>query len=186
VANHSIETELLKLCPLVDKRGPETSPPTHTMVIDFIAMGRKVPLKKLNPPVQTFCDFAATSMSIITRVGLNCDREIHIVFYSYREDSIKNAEQKRRGKNKDMIVPDVVSPDQNVPVLLENFWSFSVAIFVHVMTPVTYKLISKKVGAAILQQIDILAPIPSYFLGSNYARTVEFTPFKNKYAYILE
>lgn len=120
-------TELLKLCPLVDKRGPETSPPTHAMVIDFMALVRKVPLKKLNPPVKTFHDFAATLMSMITRVGQNCDAEIHIVFDSYREDSIKNAERKRRGKNKEMIVLDVISPNQNVPVLLENFWSSSVS-----------------------------------------------------------
>ena len=53
-----LETELLKLCPLVDKRGPETSPPTQAMVIDYVAMVRKVPLKKLNPLVKTFHDFA--------------------------------------------------------------------------------------------------------------------------------
>jgi len=107
------------------------------MVIEFMAMVRKIPLKKLNFPVKTFRDFAAPLMSMITRVAQNCDREIHIAFDSYRENSIKNAEQNRRGKNKEMIVLDVISPDQNIPVLLENFWSSSVTIFIHVMTLVT-------------------------------------------------
>lgn len=117
-------TELLKLCPLVDKRGPETSPPTHAMVIDFMALVRKVPLKKLDPPVKTFHDFATTLMSMITNASQNSD-EIHVVFDTYREDSIKNTERSRRGRNKEMIVLDVVSPNQNVPVRLENFWSSS-------------------------------------------------------------
>ena len=51
-------TELLKLCPLVDKKGPETSSQTHAIVIDFMALVRKVTLKKFEPPVKTFNDFA--------------------------------------------------------------------------------------------------------------------------------
>ena len=47
-------TELLKLCPLIDKKGQETSPQTHAIVIDFMALVRNVPLKKLDPPVKTF------------------------------------------------------------------------------------------------------------------------------------
>ncbi len=35
-------TELLKLCPLVEKKGAETSPHTHAIVIDFMAFVRKV------------------------------------------------------------------------------------------------------------------------------------------------
>lgn len=62
---------------------------------------------------------------MITRAGCNCD-EIHIVFDAYREDSIKNAERERR-KSREMIVLDVISPNQNVPVVLENFWSSSVS-----------------------------------------------------------
>ena len=113
-------TELLKLCPLVDKKGPETSPQTHAIIIDFMALVRKVPLKKLDPPVKTFSDFVT---SMVTKAEHNCD-EIHIVFDAYREDSIKNAERKRRGKSKEMVVLDVISPNQNVP---ENFWSSSVS-----------------------------------------------------------
>ena len=94
------------------------------MVIDFMALVRKVPLKKLDPPVKTFHDFAVTLTSMITKASQNCD-EIHVVFDSYREDSIKNAERNNRGRNKDMIVLDVVSPNQIVPVQLENFWSSS-------------------------------------------------------------
>ena len=117
-------TELLKLCPLIDKKGPETPPQTHAIVIDFMALVRKVPLKKLDPPeapVKTFHDFAIV---LITKARHNSD-EIHIVFDNYREDSIKNGERDRRAKSKEMVVLDVISPNQNVPVILENFWSSS-------------------------------------------------------------
>ena len=115
-------TELLKLCPLIDKKGPETSPQTHAIVIDFMALVRKVPLKKLDPPVKTFLDFAIALTSMITKAGHNSD-EIHIVFDTYREDSIKHGERDRRAKSKEMLLLDVISPNQNLPVVLENFWS---------------------------------------------------------------
>ena len=76
-------TVLLKLCPLIDKKGPETSPKTHAIVIDFLALVRKVPLKKLDPPVKTFHDFAIALTSMITKAGHNSD-EIHIVFDNYK------------------------------------------------------------------------------------------------------
>ncbi len=63
---------LLKLCPLIDKKGPETSSQTNTIIIAF------VPLKKLDPPVKTFHDFAIALTSMVTKAGHNCD-EIHIV-----------------------------------------------------------------------------------------------------------
>ena len=118
--------ELLKLCPLIDEKGPETYPQTHAIIIDFMSLVRKVPLKKLDPPVKTFNDFAIALTSMVTKAGYNCD-EIHIVFDTYREDSIKNAERERRGKLKEMVVLDVISPNQNVPVVLENFWSSSIS-----------------------------------------------------------
>ena len=119
-------TELLKLCPLVDKKGPETFPQTHAIIIDFMALMRKVPLEKLDPPVKTFCDFAIALTSMVTKTGHNCD-EIHIVFDAYREYSLKNAEGKRRGKSKEMVVLDVISLNQNIPVVIENFWLSSVS-----------------------------------------------------------
>ncbi len=76
-----------------------------------MALVRKVPLKELDPPVKTFSDFAIALTSMVTKAGHNCD-EIHIVFDAYREDSIKNAERKRRGKSKEMVVLDVISPNQ--------------------------------------------------------------------------
>ena len=78
----------------------------------------------LDPPVKTFYDFAIALTSMITKAGYNSD-EIHIVFDNYREDSIKNGKRDRRVKSKEMIVLDVISPNQNVPVILENFWSSS-------------------------------------------------------------
>ena len=117
-------TELLKLCPLIDKKGPETPPQTHAIVIDFMALVRKVPLKKLDPPVKTFHDFAIALTSMITKSRQNSD-EIYIVFDNYREDSIKNGERDKRVMSKEMVVLDVILPNQNVPVILENFWSSS-------------------------------------------------------------
>ncbi|KAF3844347.1 hypothetical protein F7725_017651, partial [Dissostichus mawsoni] len=125
-AKSQLGAELLKLCPLIDKKGPQTSPKTHAAIIDFMALVRKVPLKKLHPPVKTFHDFAIALTSMVTKAGNNCD-EIHIVFDTYREDSIKNGERERRGKSKDMVVLDVILPNQNVPVVLENFWSSSIS-----------------------------------------------------------
>ncbi|KAJ4939550.1 hypothetical protein JOQ06_028998, partial [Pogonophryne albipinna] len=125
-AKSQLGTELLKLCPLIDKKGPETSPQTHAIIIDFMALVRKVPLKKLDPPVKTFHDFAIALTSMVTKAGHNYD-EIHIVFDTYREDSIKNGERERRGKSKEMVVLDMISLNQNVPVVLENFWSSSIS-----------------------------------------------------------
>ena len=63
---------------------------------------------------------------MITKAGHNND-EIRIVFDNYREDSIKNGERDRRAKSKEMVVLDVISSNQNVPAILENFWSSSIS-----------------------------------------------------------
>ena len=119
-----LTTELLKLCPEIDAKGPTTPPPTKAYIIDFMVMVRKIPLKKLEPPVKTFNDFAAALTKIIVNAGGNSD-EIHVVFDTYKEDSIKNVERQRRGKSNEMIVLDSISPNHRVPVKLENFWSSS-------------------------------------------------------------
>ena len=81
---------------------------------------------KFDPPVKTFNEFATALASMVTKAGYSCD-EIHIVFDTYREDSIKNAERERRGKLKEMVVLDEISPNQNVTVVLENCWSSSIS-----------------------------------------------------------
>ena len=91
-----------------------------------MAFVRKVPLKKLQPPVKTFYDVATALTSMVTKAGQNSD-EIYIVFDTYRENCIKNGKRERRGKSKDMIVLDRVSPKQKVPIELEQFWSSSVS-----------------------------------------------------------
>ena len=91
-----------------------------------MALIRKVPLKKLEPPVKTFHDLAVVLTAMITNTVRNCE-EIHIVFDTYNEDSIKNVERARRGKSKQMVVLDVISPKQKVPVVLETFWASSVS-----------------------------------------------------------
>ena len=106
-------TELLKFCSLIDKKEPETPPQTHAIIIDFMALVRKLYLKKLYPPVKTFHDFAIALTSMITKAGHNSD-EIHIVFDNYREDSITNREGDRTAKSKEMVTFDVISPNQNV------------------------------------------------------------------------
>jgi hypothetical protein len=138
-----LATELLKLCP----KGPTTPPPTKPYTIDFMAMFRKIPLKKLEPPVKTFNDFAAALTKIIVNAGGNSD-EIHVVFDTYKEDSIKNVERQRRGKSNEMIVLDSISPNHRVPVKLENFWSSSAsktafqAFYVDVMVCISSTYIS--------------------------------------------
>ena len=84
-------SELLKLCPQIDPKERETTPWTNAYIIDFMALVRKVYLKKLEPPVKIFHDLALALTGIITNTACNCE-EIHIVFYTYKEDSIKNME----------------------------------------------------------------------------------------------
>ena len=108
-AKSQLGTELLKLCSQIDIKGPDTPSQTHAIIIDFMALVRKVSLKKLDPPIKTFHDFAIALIFMVTKAGGNCD-EIHIIFETYREDSIKHAERERRGKSKNMVVLDVISP----------------------------------------------------------------------------
>ena len=89
-------------------------------------MARKIPLKKLDPAVKTFNDFAVALTKIIVNAGCNSN-EIHVVFDTYKEDSFKNAERKRRGKSNEMIVLDSISPNHRVPAKVENFWFSSVS-----------------------------------------------------------
>ena len=58
---------------------------------------------------------------ILIKAWHYCD-EIHIVFNHYREDIINNSKGKRRRKSKGMIVIDMISLNQNVPVVQEKVW----------------------------------------------------------------
>ena len=80
-------TELLKMCPLIDKKGPETPPQTHAIVIDFMALVRKVPLKKLHPPVKTFHHFAIALTSMITKAGSTVMKSILFLITTERTAS---------------------------------------------------------------------------------------------------
>ena len=82
-----------------------------------MAMVRKILFKKLDPPVKTFNDLAVSLTGMIVKTGCNSS-EIHLVFDTHKQDSIKNAENKRRGKSKEMIVMDSISPNHRVPVKL--------------------------------------------------------------------
>ena len=118
--------ELLKLCPEIDSKGPETLPHTNVCIIDFMALVRTVSLKKRQPPVKIFGDFATCLTAMIMSASCDSD-EVHIVFDNYKDESIKNMERLRRGKCKEMLVFDVVSPNPNVPVHLDKFWASSVS-----------------------------------------------------------
>ena len=98
-------TWVLKLCPLINEKGqklPYKLNPCHC--IDFMALVRKVLLKKLDPPVKTFHGFVIALTSIVTKTGHNCE-EIHIIFDTCREDFIKS---ERRGERNGIL--DVISP----------------------------------------------------------------------------
>jgi len=89
-------TELLKLCPLVDKKGPETSPQTHAIIIDFMALVRKVTLKKFEPHVEAFNDFAIALTSISPMLGTNVMR-----FTSFSTITERTASRMGRGKEEE-------------------------------------------------------------------------------------
>ena len=80
-----------------DQKPPHKLNPCHC--IDFMALVRNVPLKKLDPLVKTFHDFAIALISTVTTAGHNCE-EIHIIFDTYREDCIKS---ERREESKEMV-----------------------------------------------------------------------------------
>ena len=98
-----LATELLKLCPGIDPKGPDTLPSTSVCIIDFMALVRTVSLKNRQPPVKTFHDFATALTSMISSAAHNSD-EVHIVLDHYKEDTIKNMERMRRGKCKEVIL----------------------------------------------------------------------------------
>jgi hypothetical protein len=66
-------SELLKLCSQINPKEQETTPSTNTYIIDFIALVRKVPLKKLEPPVKTFHNLAIGLTAMITNTAYNCE-----------------------------------------------------------------------------------------------------------------
>ena len=81
-----------------------------------MALVRKIPLKKLDYRVRTFHGFAIALTCMVTKAGHNCE-EIHIIFDTYREDCIKNAERERGGRSKEMVILDVISLKHNLLVV---------------------------------------------------------------------
>ena len=118
--------ELLKLCPEIDSKGPETLPHTNVGIIHFMGLVRTVSLKKRQPPVKTFGDFATCLTAMIMSASCDSD-EVHIVFDNYKDESIKTVERLGTGKCKEMLVFDVVSPNENIPVHLDKFWVSSIS-----------------------------------------------------------
>ena len=107
----------------LNDRLKEKSLSTHSTISNCSSKGHLESSIQI-PPVKRFHYFAIVLTSMITKAGHNSDK-IHIVFDNYREDSIKNGERDRRAKSKEMVALDAISPNQNVSVILENFWSSS-------------------------------------------------------------
>ncbi|CAB3997308.1 Hypothetical predicted protein [Paramuricea clavata] len=99
---------------------------TNAYIIDFMEMVRKTPFKELEPSVKIFSDFAVALTKIIVNAGCNSD-EIHIVFDTYKEDSMKNVERQRRRKSNEIIVLDSISLNHRGPIKLENFCCSSIS-----------------------------------------------------------
>ena len=83
--------------------------------IDFIALVRKVPLKKFDPPVKTFHGFAIALTSMVTKAGHNCEG-IHIIFWHLRRGLHQEWKERKVKRNG---ILDVVSLKHNLLVLLK-------------------------------------------------------------------
>ena len=87
----SVKSQLvLKMCILVDKKGPETSPQTHAIVIDFMALVRKVTLKKFESPVKMLSPMLGTSVMRFTSFSTITERTASRMGRGKEEESQKS------------------------------------------------------------------------------------------------
>lgn len=90
------------------------------IVIDFMCIARKIPIKTLK--LDTYEDLANTLLNMILTHAGNATR-IDIIFDVYKNDSIKNTERCRRGATKISIVS--ITKKQKLPTDMNGFWSSS-------------------------------------------------------------
>ena len=88
-------------------------------MIDFMSSIRKIPFSKLS----TFNDVFESMWKLMTSVS-KFDT-IHIVYDSYIDDSIKEAERIRRAKESDPLEYIDISLQSQLPVQLDRFWACS-------------------------------------------------------------
>jgi hypothetical protein len=86
-------------------------------LVDMMANVRKVGLKDLS----TFADLCKSVISMIRKNAVNADR-IDLVFDSYEEGTIKDAERERRNKTHPIEVATIDSKTA-LPVEMDRFWS---------------------------------------------------------------
>jgi len=91
-----------------------------TVVVDFMTYSRKVPIKKLN--LRTYEDFCKRLWASFQSLSKESTR-IDIVFDIYLDESIKQQECTRRGK--EYIETTISSKDQNMPVEMDKLWGSS-------------------------------------------------------------
>ena len=91
-----------------------------SIIIDFMSLVRKIPMKRLN----TINDAFEYMWKTITHIA-EAD-EIHIVYDSYLENSLKGHERSRRSAEVETVEFVNLSQQSPVPVQLERFWAFSV------------------------------------------------------------
>ena len=91
-----------------------------SVIIDFMSLIRKIPIRKLN----TINDVLKYMWKTITNIA-EAD-EIHIVYDSYLENSLKGHERLRRSAEVEPIEFVNLSKQSPVPVQLERFWACSV------------------------------------------------------------
>ena len=89
------------------------------IIIDFMSSIRKIPFSKLS----TFSDVFESMWKSMTSVS-KFDT-IHIVYDSYIDDSIKEAERIRRAKESDPLEYIDLSLQSPLPVQLDRFWACS-------------------------------------------------------------
>ena len=111
--NLDLSTEVVPTNKWKGQKPPHKLNPCHC--IDFMALVRKVSLKKLDLPVKEFHGFDIALTSMITKAGQNYE-EIHIIFDTCREDCIKS---ERREESKEMVSLVVISRKHNLLELLK-------------------------------------------------------------------
>lgn len=95
-------------------------PMTDIVIFDFMALVRKVPMKKLK--LKTYDDLARHLHDSILKQSSHASR-IDIIYDIYCVYSTKHCERVTRGNSSSSITVSIKSDAQNLPVNLELFWN---------------------------------------------------------------
>ena len=106
------------------KNEPETSPQIHVVIIDFLALVKKIPSKKLEPFVKTFDDVDLPWHLYSPKVSTFVMR---YTMYSILTERMVSRIQRGEEEESQIVVLDMISLNQNVPVVLEYSWLSSMS-----------------------------------------------------------